>query len=58
LFDQGMFVQKLFLSLASEIQYKFISMIGQLVLGVIDGVLEIQAEHDCGNNASEDMPST
>jgi len=58
LFDQGMFAQELFLSLASEIQYKFISMIGQLVLGVVDGVLEIQAERDCGNNASEDMPPT
>src|SRR5947207_10653375 len=53
-----MFVRELFRPLAPELQYKVISMICQLVLGVFDGVLEIQAERDHDNNAFDDIPPT
>jgi hypothetical protein len=52
-----MFVRELFLLLGSEVQYKVISMVGQLVLDVVNGVVEIQAEWDSSNNASEDIPA-
>ena len=41
-----------------EVQYQVISMVGQLVLDVVDGVLEIQAEWNCSNNATDDLPPT
>src|SRR5439155_17952003 len=44
LFDQGMFVRELFLPLEPQVQYQVISMVGQLVLDIVDGILEIQAE--------------
>src|SRR5216110_1888687 len=58
LFDQGMFVRELFLLLDLKVQYQVISMVGQLVLDVVDGVLEIQAERNCSNNATDDLPPT
>ena len=44
LFDQGTFVRELFIPLEPQVQYKVISMTGQFVLDVIEGVLEVQAE--------------
>ena len=55
-----MFVRELFLLLGPEVQYEVISMVCQLVLDVVDGVVEIQlqAERDSSNNAFEDIPAT
>ena len=41
-----------------EVQYQVITMFGQLVLDVVDGVLEIQAERNSSNNATDDLPPT
>src|SRR5436190_18645141 len=53
-----MFVRELFLPLDLEVQYQVISIVGQLVLDVVDGVLEIQAEQNRSNNATDDLPPT
>ena len=37
---------------------KVINMVGQLVLDVVDGVLEIQAEQNSSNNATDNLPPT
>ena len=58
LFDQGMFVRELFRLLDPPLQLQVINMVGQLVLDVMEGVLEIQTERDSNNNPVGDLPPT
>ena len=51
-------MRELFIPLEPQVQYKVISMTGQFVLDVIEGVLEIQAEIHSGNNATDEIPAT
>jgi len=44
LFDQGTFIKDLFIPLEPHIQVQVVSMIGQLVLNVVVGITQIQAE--------------
>ena len=58
LFDQGLFVCEFFLPLEPQVQYQVISIVGEVVLDVVDGILEIPAERNYNNNASDDLPPT
>ena len=53
LFDQGMFIQEMFidkLSLNQQIQ-----VVGNLVMQIVDGIINIQVEWDSNNHPAEDQ---
>ena len=55
LFDQGMFIQEMFtdkLSLDQQIQVTF--MVGNLVMQIVDGIINIQVERDGKNHPAEE----
>jgi hypothetical protein len=58
LFDQGTFVKDLFIPLEPPIQSQVISMVGQLILDVVVGITQIQAERTSNNNPGDDLPPT
>ena len=56
LFDLGMFIQEMFtdkLSLDQQIQVSF--MVGNLVMQIVDGIINIQVERDGNNHPAEDQ---
>ena len=45
------------MDLSDELHKKVIQSIGMLALSIVDGVVNIQAERDNRNNATDDLPA-
>ena len=56
LYDQGMFIREVLDSLLDELHEKVICTVGDFILIVIDGIINIQAERDSRNRPTDDLP--
>ena len=52
----GMHFRHLLRSLSDELHQKVILAVGELAIGIVEGIVNIQAERDNNNNADEDVP--
>ena len=56
IYDQGLFIRKLYDNLNSVEQNKVICAVGNFVLSIVNGIIVIQAEKDCQNRYTDDVP--
>jgi len=56
LYDQGTFIEDTYNQLPIRSQIDVIHMIGLLIIHIVDGVLNIQAERDSTNLSTNDLP--
>jgi hypothetical protein len=54
--DQGMFVRNTFDELSSEDQDDVVYHVGKLLVTLVEGIRDIQAERDSRNRATDDLP--
>ena len=59
IFDRGMFIQDLYTNkLSAELQAQVTRIVGNFIVQVVDSIIDIQAECDSANLASENLPPT
>ena len=54
--NTGMHFRHLLRSLSDELHQKIILAIGELAIGILEGIINIQAERDNNNKADDDIP--
>jgi len=54
--DQGMFIQEIWEELLAESTVDLMQVISKLILQVVEGILDVQAERDSANRPADDLP--
>jgi len=55
IFDRGIFIQDIYNGLSVELQAQVITIVSKLVIGIVDGIVDIQAERDSTNLPSAEQ---
>lgn len=56
LYDQGSFVREMLEKLDDSVRHTVISEIGEFIVNIVDGILQIQTERDFKNQPGDDLP--